>query len=76
MGAYIRRNLILAEDQLCVHNKPMQYLIDKLMPWGPVFFGALIFAPMWSVALEVNLAYMMLLGIGWGYVAKVRGRWI
>ena len=27
-------------------------LIEKLMPWGPVFFGLLIFAPMWAAVLE------------------------
>lgn len=54
----------------------MQKLLETAMPWGPVFFGALIFAPMWSAALGANLALMMALGAAWGYAAKVRGRWL
>jgi len=53
----------------------MQSVIEKVMPWGPVFFGGLVFAPMWSAALGINLPVMVALGLAWGYVAKVRGRW-
>jgi hypothetical protein len=58
------------------HNGVMKTLIDKLTPWGPVFFGGLIFAPMWSAALGTNLLLMVAIGVGWGCIAKVRGRWI
>jgi hypothetical protein len=53
----------------------MQNVIERVMPWGPVFFGGLVFAPMWSAALGINLPAMIALGLVWGYVAKVRGRW-
>ncbi len=53
----------------------MQNVIERVMPWGPVFFGGLVFAPMWSAALDINLPAMIALGLVWGYVAKVRGRW-
>jgi len=51
-------------------------IIEKLMSWGPVFFGVLIFAPMWSAATGTSLPLMLAIGAGWGYLAKVRGRWI
>jgi hypothetical protein len=54
----------------------MQTLIDRLMPWGPVFFGALVFAPMWSAALDLSLPLMLAIGLCWGYIAKLRGRWL
>jgi hypothetical protein len=56
------------------------------MPWGPVFFGVLIFAPMWAAAMDAthlslpidipNIAFTLLLGFCWGCVAKARGRWL
>jgi len=54
----------------------MDKLLSKVMPWGPVFFGALIFAPMWSAALDTNLAVMVFVGLVWGWIAKVQGRWL
>jgi len=58
----------------------------KINEWGPVFFGVLIFGPMWSAALNAanitlasgvsNLALLMVAGGLWGLVAKIRGRWI
>jgi hypothetical protein len=54
----------------------MDALIDKFMPWGPVFFGVLVFAPMWSAALDVSLPVMLAIGLCWGYIAKLRGRWL
>ena len=60
--------------------------LELLLPWGPVFFGLLIFAPMLAAVLEaagVNqvagttpLAAAMVLGVGWGLVAMTRGRWL
>lgn len=54
----------------------MQTLIEKLMPWGPVFFGGLIFGPMWSAALGIDLTITMAVGLVWGFIAMKRGRWI
>jgi len=61
-------------------------LLVKVMAWGPVAFGALIFAPMWAAALDAlsvelpgqvpNLAATLLVGLVWGAVAKFRGRWL
>ena len=56
------------------------------MPWGPVFFGVLLFAPMAAAVMD-NMAFPITAGfpslylaipIGfiWGLVAKVRGRWL
>ena len=60
--------------------------LSLLMPWGPVFFGLLIFAPTLTAVLEAAgiqqvagtspLAAAMVLGAVWGYVAKTRGRWL
>ena len=61
---------------LCGQNTRMDKLLSKIMPWGPVFFGALIFAPMWSAALDANLAVMVFVGLIWGWIAKVQGRWL
>ncbi|MFT4823811.1 MAG: hypothetical protein ACI9DH_001183 [Halioglobus sp.] len=54
----------------------MKILLEKLVPWGPVFFGGLIFAPMWSAALNINLPILMVVGLIWGYIAMARGRWL
>ena len=61
-------------------------LIEKLMPWGPVFFGLLIFAPMWAAVLEAagltvilgvpNIGLTLAVGFLWGLLAKSRGRWL
>jgi hypothetical protein len=60
--------------------------LSKLLPWGPVFFGALIFAPVLATVLESLgtyqlfgqpvLAATLILGITWGVIAKQRGRWL
>ena len=60
--------------------------LERLLPWGPVFFGLLIFAPMLAAVLEAAgvtqvagitpLAAAMVLGGAWGLVAKTRGRWL
>ena len=60
--------------------------LELLLPWGPVFFGMLIFAPMLAAVLETAgiqqvagttpLAAAMVLGAVWGVVAKTRGRWL
>jgi hypothetical protein len=64
----------------------MFVIIEKLMPWGPVFFGVLVFAPMWSAVLDAtavvlpagapNLALTLVVGLTWGFIAKARGRWL
>ena len=61
-------------------------LIGKLLDWGPVFFGVLLFAPMWAAALDAlgftlplsipNLAATLALGLCWGLYAKLRQRWL
>lgn len=51
-------------------------LIEALMPWGPVFFGLLILAPMWAAATGLSLPLLMALGGAWGLLAKIRGRWV
>lgn len=62
---------------MCVDGGlPMKMLIQKLMPWGPVFFGGLIFAPMWSAALGIGLPITMAIGLLWGFIAMQRGRWL
>ena len=54
----------------------MKILVEKLVPWGPVFFGGLIFGPMWSAALNTSLAITMAIGLTWGVIAMQRGRWL
>ena len=59
-------------------------LISRLASWGPVFFGLLLFAPVAAAVLDAsgfslgvpNLLPMLLLGGGWGVVARYRGRWL
>ena len=61
-------------------------LLEKLLPWGPVFFGVLIFAPMWAAVMDAsniilpyevsNISAMLVLGFSWGALAKFRGRWL
>lgn len=54
----------------------MQNVIQKLVAWGPVFFGVLIFSQMWSAALGVSLPLTMAVGLIWGLVTMQRGRWL
>jgi hypothetical protein len=64
----------------------MMEFLSKVVNWGPVFFGVLVFAPMWAAAMEAtglafpfgpsNLVVLMLVGGLWGVVAKLRGRWL
>ena len=54
----------------------MKTVIEKLMPWGPVFFGGLILSQMAAAALDISLAVTMPIGLVWGYVAMQRGRWL
>ena len=54
----------------------MKTVIEKLLPWGPVFFGGLIFSQMWSAALGISLPITMAVGLVWGYIAMRRGRWL
>lgn len=64
----------------------MMNLVEKILPWGPLAFGILIFAPMWAAALDAlgvappygvtNLALTLVIGIGWGIIAKQRGQWL
>lgn len=61
-------------------------LLELLMPWGPVFFGALILAPMVAAVMDhtgfavsagiPSLYLVMPLAVCWGLVAKVRGQWL
>ncbi len=54
-------------------------IVEKLVKLGPVFFGLLVFAPMWAAALEAadiqllnttpNLPLLMIIGGIWGAIA-------
>lgn len=61
-------------------------LLKALFPWGPVFFGIGFLAPViaalmtaagvpapWGLS-EVQVG--LVIGTGWGLVAKFGGRWI
>jgi len=64
----------------------MKKLLEILLPWGPVFFGLLLFAPMLAAVLDKiafpaaagfpSLALAIPLGLVWGLVAKIRGQWL
>ncbi|MFK8048331.1 MAG: hypothetical protein AB8B81_07860 [Halioglobus sp.] len=54
----------------------MKTVIEKLVHWGPIFFGGLVFAPMWSAALNISLPILMVVGVIWGFIAMQRGRWL
>lgn len=64
----------------------MKKLLEILLPWGPVFFGILLFAPMLAAVLDkiafpVSAGFPSLylavpLGLIWGFFAKARGRWL
>ena len=68
------------------NRQSMMALLQKLVDWGPVFFGVLIFAPMWSAAMAAtgltipgglsNLVVLMIVGGTWGAIAKWRRRWL
>ena len=53
--------------------------VESLLAWGPVCFGAIIFAPMWAAVLtaaDVSVIAGTPIGLAWGLVAKHRGRWL
>lgn len=60
--------------------------LNALMPWGPVFFGLFIIAPLIDQVLTniglvpamgiSNLQLGLASGLVWGLIAKVGGRWI
>jgi hypothetical protein len=54
----------------------MTTIIEKLVRWGPVFFGGLIFSQMWSAALDISLPITMAIGLAWGFIVMQRGRWL
>lgn len=59
--------------------------LETILPWGPVFFGLLLFAPMWAAAMDAlaitlplgipNLALTLVVGGAWGLRAKLRENW-
>lgn len=61
-------------------------LLEKLYRWGPVFFGIGFLAPLIAqgmTALDLDapfglsqIQFGLLVGTGWGLIAKVGGRWI
>jgi hypothetical protein len=64
----------------------MSRLLEILVPWGPVFFGVLIFTPMAAAVIDetafpaiagVPSLYLALpVGLIWGLIAKARGQWL
>lgn len=64
----------------------MSRLLEVVVPWGPVFFGVLIFAPMAAAVIDetafpaivgVPALYLALpVGLIWGLIAKARGQWL
>ena len=64
----------------------MAKFLKVLMPWGPVFFGVLLFAPMAAAVLDKmafpaiagfpSLYLALPVGLIWGFVAKIRGQWL
>jgi hypothetical protein len=61
-------------------------LLEIFLPWGPVFFGVLLLAPM-AAAVMNEMAFPAIAGfpslylaipagLTWGVVAKVRGQWL
>lgn len=61
-------------------------ILKLLMPWGPVFFGIGFLAPLIAqgmTALDLGapfslseIEFGLLVGTGWGLIAKAGGRWI
>ena len=64
----------------------MNKLLEFLLPWGPVFFGLFLFAPMAAAVMDkmafpamagVPSLYLAIpVGLLWGLVAKMRGQWL
>ena len=56
------------------------------MPWTPVLFGLIIFAPMFAAVLNElgvtvhndipNIVAAMIIGVVWGFIAKYKRRWL
>ncbi|MEQ9519606.1 MAG: hypothetical protein RLN89_09220 [Parvibaculum sp.] len=61
-------------------------ILKRLYPWGPVFFGIGFLAPLFAALMEAfgiaaplglsEIQTGLLIGTGWGLVAKFGGRWI
>ena len=78
--------LLYCENQSIRGDRRMSKLLEALLPWGPVFFGVLLFAPiaaavMDSLAFSISAGFPSLylaipVGFIWGLVAKARGRWL
>jgi len=64
----------------------MGKLLNTLLPWGPVFFGVLVFAPIAAAVMDKtafstmagfpSLYLAIPIGFVLGVVAKRRGRWL
>jgi hypothetical protein len=62
----------------------MQSFFETLNPWGPVFFGVLLAAPMAAAVMDqagvslgiANIIPAMVVGGLWGLLTKQRGRWL
>lgn len=64
----------------------MTKLLKLLLPWGPVFFGVLLLAPMAAAVMDKmafpatagfpSLYLAIPVGLLWGLVAKMRGQWL
>jgi hypothetical protein len=64
----------------------MARLLKFLLPWGPVLFGVVLFAPMAAAVMDKmefpatagfsSLYVTLPVGLIWGLVAKVRGQWL
>lgn len=60
--------------------------LKQASPWGPLLFGVGFVAPLVAQSLDAaaltapaglsSLSAGLLVGISWGLVAKLRGRWI
>ena len=73
-------------DQVNREYMKLTKLLETLLPWGPMFFGVLLFAPMAAAVMDEmafpaaagfsSLYLAIPVGLFWGLVAKVRGRWL
>jgi len=64
----------------------MMSIIERIMPWTPVLFGLIIFAPMFAAVLNElgvtvhndipNIVAAMIIGVVWGFIAKYKRRWL
>lgn len=64
----------------------MSKLLERMLPWGPVFFGVLLLAPMAAAVLDEmalpaatgfpSLYLALPIGLAWGLLAKQRGQWL